>query len=419
MLVASSGDHLRAGRFSLWQMRSSLALLYSREHTRCVQIRIWRSTRIAIAWGLGAGLACRLGASNQADLAAPGPEGAKQLLVLVSNEASNDISFIDGETDVVLRSLPVGKRPRGLKVSPDGSKLYVALSGSPRGGPNVDESQLPPPDHAEDGIGVLDLVNLGLEAKGGIVTETAALQPRSGTALQAKLPSGNDPETIDSSPDGQMLAVANEDSAQVRLMDAHSGALLATIPVGLEPEGLRFRPDGRVIYVTSEASDRLDVIDVKERHVITTLPVGKRPRNILFDPDGDRAYITCELAARLDVVDAQAHRMLTAIEIDGTPKAMPMGMALDASEHRLYVSLGRAGEVAVIDTRSLRLLQRIQNVGARPWGIALSPSGDKLYTANGPSGDVSVIDSRSLQVVRRIPVGKQPWGLSLVRVRGG
>ena len=407
---------------------------------------MWGSAFVAtVSRGLGlqlasfatlASIGCDLGSSGRAYLAAPGPSDAKQLVVLVSNEASNDISFIDGASDSVLHSLPVGKRPRGLKVSPDGSKLYVALSGTPRGGPNVDESQLPPADHSEDGIGVVDLAAItlpsGVPPRDGIVTQAAALQPAgsqpgvslpglpqaTGKVLQARLTSGNDPETIDSSPDGQLLAVANEDSAQVRLMDARSGALIATVPVGLEPEGLRFRPDGRVLYVTSEASDQLDVIDVSEHRVIATLPVGKRPRNILFTPDGDHAYITCELAGRIDVIDAQAHRTLTSIEIEGTPKAMPMGMALDAAEHRLYVSLGRAGEVAVIDTRSLRLMQRIAEVGARPWGILLTPDGDKIYTANGPSGDVSVIDARSLQVIRRIPVGKLPWGLGLVRLRG-
>jgi len=95
-----------------------------------------------------------------------------------------------------------------------------------------------------------------------------------------------------------------------------------------------------------------------------------------------------------------------------------MGMALDDSDRRLYVTLGRAGEVAVIDVRSLRLLQRIEGVGARPWGIALTPDRKKIYTANGPSGDVSVIDAKTLQVTQRIPVGQQPWGISLVRVRG-
>ena len=377
-------------------------------------------------------LGCDQSSKDWDALVAPGPKGANQLVVMVSNEGSNDISFIDGASDSVLKSLPVGKRPRGLKMSPDGSKLYVALSGSARGGPNVDESQLPPPDRAEDGIGVLDLASLSLGVRGGVVeervveervvkngvvTQVASLQPSAVSALQAKLPSGDDPETIDVTADGQLLAVANEDSARVRLIQADDGAMLASIPVGIEPEGLRFRPDGRVLYVTSEANDRLDVIDVAERRVIVTIPVGKRPRNVLFDPEGAYAYVTCELAGRVDVIDARAHRALTSIEIEGTPKPMPMGLALDPSEDRLYVSLGRAGEVAVIDTRSLRLLQRIQGVGARPWGIALTPDGKKIYTANGPSGDVSVIDARSLQVVQRIPVGQLPWGIGLARVQ--
>jgi YVTN family beta-propeller protein len=331
---------------------------------------------------------------SNADLAAAGPPDAK-LVVLVSNEASNDISFIDGASDTVIRSVPVGKRPRGLRVSPDGRRLYVALSGSVRGGPNVDESTLPPPDRAADGIGVIDVAT-------GV--------------LQTKLASGNDPECIDSSPDGRVLAVANEDSAQVRLIEAESGRALAVVPVGLEPEGVRFSPDGRFVYVTSEASDRIDVIDVSAQRAIATIATHKRPRSVLFSPDGTRAYVTCEFEARVDVIDASQHRALTSVEIVGTPKALPMGLALDAAEHRLYVSLGRAGEVAVIDTRSLRLMQRIAGVGQRPWGIALTPDGSKLYTANGPSGDVSVIDTRSLQVIRRIAVGQLPWGVSLVRM---
>jgi YVTN family beta-propeller protein len=343
---------------------------------------------------------------------------------LVSNEASNDISLIDGATDVVLRSLPVGKRPRGLKVSPDGSKVYVALSGTPRGGPNVDESTLPPPDRSADGIGVVDIASLtpnaqgdmALEPKAGVVQQVGALQP---SILHGKLESGDDPETIDSTPDGRILAVANEDSAKLRLMDAQTGAAAGQHWRRARAGGaaLSTRRQGGVRHERGHRSSGCDRRG--ERRVIATVPVGKRPRSILFSPDGDRAYITCELASRIDVIDSRAHRTLTSIEIEGTPKAMPMGMALDPSEQRLYVSLGRAGEVAVIDVRSLRLLTRIADVGARPWGIALSPDGDKVYTANGPSGDVSVIDTRSMTVIHRIPVGKMPWGLGLVRVRGG
>ena len=51
--------------------------------------------------------------------------------IYVTNETSNDISVIDSATNQVVATVPVGKRPRGARLSPDGKFLYIALSGSP------------------------------------------------------------------------------------------------------------------------------------------------------------------------------------------------------------------------------------------------------------------------------------------------
>lgn len=351
-------------------------------------------TRAAIVL-LGA-LGCDGTSSDETLLAAPGPRDANRLMVLVSNESSNDISFIDAKTRSVVHKLEVGRRPRGLAVSPDGLLLYAAVSGSPRGGPNVDERTLPPPERSLDGIAVVDL---------------------SGARMLRKLEAGNDPETVAVSPDGRLLIIANEDAAEASLLEAATGHVVARLPVGIEPEGVQFTPDGRLVYVTSEANDRIDVIDVQQRTRVTSIDTGKRPRHVVFGSDGQRAYVSCEYSERVDVIDVSQHRVFASVRIEGTPRALPMGLALDDSRNRLYVTLGRAGEVAVIDTRALRLLQRIAGVGARPWGTALTPDGQSLYTANGPSDDVSVIDTEALRVVARIKVGQTPWGVATVRVR--
>ena len=75
----------------------------------------------------------------------------------VSGEESGEIVVVDTDKGDVAARIPVGKRPRGVKLSHDGKLLYVALSGSPRAAPGVDESKLPPPDRAADGVGVVDL----------------------------------------------------------------------------------------------------------------------------------------------------------------------------------------------------------------------------------------------------------------------
>src|ERR1700745_3364190 len=76
-------------------------------------------------------------------------------LVFVSNERSDDVTVIDGKTDAVVTTFPVGKRPRGIHATPDGKRLFVTLSGSPRMAPGVDENRAPA-DKAADGLRVIN-----------------------------------------------------------------------------------------------------------------------------------------------------------------------------------------------------------------------------------------------------------------------
>src|SRR5437763_1095123 len=162
--------------------------------------------------------------------AAPAPAPQPALGVYVTNEQSGDLSVIDADTGEVVSTIKLGKRPRGIVASPDGTKLYVALSGSPAAGPGVDEKTLPPPDRSADGIGVVDLKT------GKLVTV---------------IKSGTDPEQVAISQDGSKVFVANEDAGQLTVIDTASGTIAGTFKVGDEPEGVTVRPDGKQVYVTS------------------------------------------------------------------------------------------------------------------------------------------------------------------------
>lgn len=45
----------------------------------------------------------------------------------VTNENDDSITVLDPERQTVLATVAVGARPRGIKVSPDGRRAYVAL----------------------------------------------------------------------------------------------------------------------------------------------------------------------------------------------------------------------------------------------------------------------------------------------------
>jgi YVTN family beta-propeller protein len=91
----------------------------------------------------------------------------------------------------------------------------------------------------------------------------------------------------------------------------------------------------------------------------------------------------------------------------------PMGIVVAGDGARIYVTLGRGKNIAVIDTKTNSVVSLIE-VGERPWGIAMTPDGRTLYTANGPSNDVSIVDVTAQAVMARVKSGDSPWGAVFV-----
>ena len=313
--------------------------------------------------------------------------------VYVSDEDGGNVIVLGTTSDAVIARIPVGKRPRGLRVSPDGTRLFVALSGVPKSGPGADASQLPPADPSADGIGIVDLATL---------------------KLLRVIPGGKDPELFDVTGDGKRLWVSNEDSAEASLVDVDAGQVVRRVPVGKEPEGVGIPPGGKVVYVTNEADNSVSVLDIETGAQIAKIATGGRPRSVVFTADGARAFITCETTRALTLVDARTHTPSGELELPGD-LVRPMGMVVSPDGHTLYVSGGRGKTVHVvaIDEPTPRVKSIIAEVGTRPWGIGVTRSGDRLYTANGPTGDVSVVDTGTGAVLRHIAVGGSPWGIAI------
>ena len=156
---------------------------------------------------------------------------AKAETVLVSNEKDNTITVLDGATLRVVRTVPVGERPRGIALSRDNRQLYVCAGDSDR-------------------VDVLDLQTW---------------------RVVRHLPSGSDPELAALHPDGRRLFVANEDDNMVTVVDVERGVVLSEIPVGVEPEGMGISPDGRYVVNTSETTPTGISVSTTPRSTSTTV----------------------------------------------------------------------------------------------------------------------------------------------------
>ncbi|GEM_PF-355336 len=122
-------------------------------------------------------------------VAAGGENGA---LAYVTNKGDGTLSIIDVLQGEVVVTAPVGPGAHALRVSPDGSTVYVALSKA-------------------DAVAVVD-------AATGAVRQT--------------IPVGAQPEQLDLSPDGQWLVASNNGEATISIIDLNQGEVVRTVPVG-------------------------------------------------------------------------------------------------------------------------------------------------------------------------------------------
>src|SRR5438477_13015959 len=163
---------------------------------------------------------CWLGCLVAAALVLSTRAESPSYLVFVSNERSDDVTVIDGKTDAVVTTFPVGKRPRGIHATPDGKRLFVTLSGSPRMAPGIDENRAPA-DKTADGLGVIDVAARKLIDRWHV---------------------GSDPEQFAISRNGKFAFIANEDDASASTINLDSGQSRGQINVSEEPDAVGVNP---------------------------------------------------------------------------------------------------------------------------------------------------------------------------------
>lgn len=296
--------------------------------------------------------------------------------VFVTNERGNTVTVLDSDSWEVIGEFPAGNRPRGITISPDGKELYVCASD-------------------DDTVRVFD--------------------PETYEELHT-LPSGPDPELFVLHPSGNPLFIANEDDNLVTVVDTKTRQVLAEVPVGVEPEGMAIHPTGKYFINTSETTNMAHFIDSASYDITDNILVDQRPRYAEFSTDGNKLYVSAEIGGTVTVIDTsgEAPAIIDKIsfEVPGVQPEwlQPVGVKATADGSRVFVALGPANRVAVIDGATDEVLEYLL-VGQRVWQMAFTPGEEFLITTNGNSNDVSIIDVKDEKVIRSVQVGEQPWGV--------
>ncbi len=311
--------------------------------------------------------------------------------LVVANKSDATASLIDLETGKVVATLPTGKGPHEVAVSPDGRRALVT---------NYGTGELP----------------------GRSLTLLEIATPR--VARTIELAAGSRPHGVDWLDDGRALVTAEGHSALL-VVDVEGGQVTAEIATGQDTSHMVVASaDGSRAYVANIGSGSVSVIDLDERRLLANVPTGAEAEGIDLAADGTQLWVTNREADRVTVLDTATLATLAELPSASFPirgRATAAGAVL--------VTNARSAEIAVFDAAALRETHRFtagvvpadpsgRLFGGRfgaspvPIGVVVDAAAERAWVAHANADVIAELDLATLEVTRQLTAGREPDGMA-------
>src|SRR2546427_406645 len=198
-----------------------------------------------------------------------------EVRVFVTNEKSDNVTVIDAATRKVIQSIPVGKRPRGVAVSPYGRRDDVHLIETAS---DTVVKQIPVPRNPRGMRFTADSRFLFVASEQAHVVSVVDMAQLS--VIKSVPTGGSRPVDVAFTLDGSRAYVSHGQSGDVRVLDTVSLRVLAAIPVGPRTWWTALTPDGRFLWATVGRPNEVAVIDTQSNTVVARVPCGTLPWGI-------------------------------------------------------------------------------------------------------------------------------------------
>ena len=172
--------------------------------------------------------------------------------LLVTNWCSYTLTVISIETQKTVKTIKIGRYPRGISVSKDSKKAYVAEMGGNR-------------------IHVINLEDFTVTF----------------------IPIGSNPRAIVLSPDNSKLYVTMNLSGQVASWDLIANQAGKSIKTGKAARSLAISSDGTALFVVNFDSDTISKVRTSDMKVLQTLKACNEPIGITFDAATNNTWVAC------------------------------------------------------------------------------------------------------------------------------
>ena len=172
--------------------------------------------------------------------------------VLAANWCSYTVSVISVEKNKVVKTIKIGRYPRGIAISNDSTKAYVAEMGGNR-------------------IHVINLQDF----------------------TTSFIPIGSNPRAIVLSPDNAMMYVTMNLSGRVASWNLVTNTAGKSVKTGNAARSLAISKDGSALYVVNYKSDTMSRVRTSDMKVTQNIKVCEEPIGITYDVPTGNTWVAC------------------------------------------------------------------------------------------------------------------------------
>lgn len=197
---------------------------------------------------------------------------------------------------------------------------------------------------------------------------------------------------------GQRLFVAALGNNTVEVIDLKAGKRIKTIGQLREPQGVLYVPGADRLYVADGADGTVHIFDASSYRLLTTLDYGEDADNLRYDAKLQRIYVGYGSGA-LGEIDSNGNKVAD-IRLDAHPESFQ----LENGSSRIYVNLPGSRKVAVVD-RDKRTVVAAWKTGMAfaNFPMALDESNHRLFVVTRVPARLLVFDTTSGAIVQKLP----------------
>jgi YVTN family beta-propeller protein len=248
-------------------------------------------------------------------------------LIYTANALSNALSIINGTSNSLVGSIIVGafpgKNPTGITLNPINNTIYVTNMGSNtvsviNGTTNV----------------VVNNITLATGEEEGEAGGTGFFSP-AGIAYNS---------------DNGNLYVTNRGSDTISVINGTANELVDEISLNtIAPSGIVYNAANNYIYVTNMGSNTVSVINGTTNTVVTNIPVGLGPNGIAFNQNNGDVYVANSVNDTISIVDGLGNTVISTIPLENNNN--PNDMSYDINNNRLFVTNTNSSTVSAIENQ--------------------------------------------------------------------